>query len=395
MTANSPLTYRCKLDACKVHKTGRCMEGVDVLEECSNILIETISDTPSASDVVDPNGLTARHDESGIESQQAADITEIANNLDGGAETVDGTDVEVADDDPIIPYDAEHDVILHSGEDLSPDDANHVSRERSVNSIVFVGPTDCGKTSLFSSIYSKFLEGPFAGCLFGGTDTMIGFERRAHDTRLASLRKEPYTYHTPRNQGLVFLHLHVRDEKRDRHRFDLLFVDRPGEDFLSIINDTDNISYLVELKAAKNIVIIVDGRRLADINERTVIYWQTLSLVKTLLQRGGLGVKHCVNVVLSKYDIVKCSPDKAEIENRFNDLFSDIENLLGSHVSSISRHIVAACPTLPKAKLDLGHGVAKLMRKWLRVPAPVRLAHQRRSVNVVTEFDKFGVRRRI
>src|SRR5438876_9938239 len=90
----------------------------------------------------------------------------------------------------------ENTVRLASAEVLSPAEVDEFLRWRSATFVTIIGERDSGKTTLILAIYDRFLEGPFAGCLFTGSRTLIGFEKRSHLARAESGRSQPDTPHT-------------------------------------------------------------------------------------------------------------------------------------------------------------------------------------------------------
>ena len=348
------------------------MEDIEPPEECPNIL-------PPSTSNLDPQ-------------QSCAPPPEVRqpSSIDTGGDVV-----LASDDDPIIPFDPDNDIALHPGDDLSPEDVNAMSRIRPVRLISFVGPTQAGKTSLFASIYNRFLDGPFAQCKFGGTDSIVGFEQRVHDTRLASRRTVPYTPHTQLGQQLKFLHLFVRDQRSNGRRFDLLFADRSGEYFTKAIDNTSLMSEFTELDRAQHVVVLVDGEKLKNPEFRTTVCWQTKSILRALRDCGRLHLEQEVSIVLSKFDEIKTFPDRPTVEHVFNDLHAEIKSLLDKHVRSVMRFRIAACPKIAEAGLVEGYGVDKLMRGWLTSRrTAVKDPPPSKAILVLTEFDRFGLRYR-
>src|SRR5438046_759504 len=86
-------------------------------------------------------------------------------------------------------------VDLPSGEALTEAQASEVTRHGVTRVVVLAGPSGSGKTTVLTSLFEAFLEAPFGNFLFAGSRTLLGFERRCHDARVASGRTDPHTVH--------------------------------------------------------------------------------------------------------------------------------------------------------------------------------------------------------
>src|SRR5437763_1629473 len=117
--------HRCKLPECTVATTDKCIEGLEFID-CPNYLgteIESQVAPPAVKDA----------------SDETADLAEQQDE----AEMVD----------------------LPDGLDLTTTTASQIARGRLTRVIVITGDQDSGKTTLVSSLFDRFQEGPFAGYL--------------------------------------------------------------------------------------------------------------------------------------------------------------------------------------------------------------------------------------
>jgi hypothetical protein len=105
--------------------------------------------------------------------------------------------------------------------------ANEITTRAPTNVILFAGTAESGKTTLLATLYLLFQKGPFASFSFAGSRTLVGFEQRVHNARLASNLSKP---RTERSKVSELLHLRVRKEDRSIPAQELLLCDLWGED---------------------------------------------------------------------------------------------------------------------------------------------------------------------
>lgn len=363
-------TYRCHQAGCKISETGRCMEGVEPLTDCPHI------DTTKYQQIPAPSG-------------------ELANNdppQEGNTNLV----IERAgEEDNPLPFDPEKDISLFSGEALDFVAAANLAKKKKVRLIAFIGLTDAGKTSLFSSMYDRFLYGEFAGFSFAGTDTAIGFEKRCHHTRLASQEVDPHTPHTSLSGTVAFLHLCVKQIGNEAGNVNLLFTDRSGEEFKNAIDNTSLVSELIELQRADRVVLLIDGKRFADIQDRHAVISDALKMLRVLVDNGVLDHNDKLDIVLSKFDIVETSDRRKAIETDFSRLKNDINIQFLDSIGSIDYWKVAAIPKHEGSKLDIAFGLEELFEKWAKVETPtpnIRIFDEGSVPAYATQFDLFGAR---
>ncbi len=106
--------------------------------------------------------------------------------------------------------------------------ANGITRRERCKVILFAGTAHCGKTTLLSSLCLLYQRGPFAGYIFGGSRTLVGFEERNYYVRGASGGVIPTM---ERTKFAEVLHLRVRDQAALQPMATLLLCDLSGEDF--------------------------------------------------------------------------------------------------------------------------------------------------------------------
>ena len=168
-----------------------------------------------------------------------------------------------------------------NGDILNIDNAVNVLISRPTCVLNIIGPTNSGKTTLGVSLYEAFLSGPFGKWNFGGSKTLIAFEKRDQLSRAKSGRSMPDTAHTPFGEGLGFLHLVVQND--DRGLFNLLISDRSGEFYTRISDNLEQCEELYEVKRADYVLFLIDGDKLAS-DERHGVRSDFLMLLETLIE---------------------------------------------------------------------------------------------------------------
>ncbi len=194
------------------------------------------------------------------------------------------------------------DIVLPSGDALDQSKANRFLCAFPANIIAVAGPADSGKTTLLSSIYDILQLGPFHDYSFATSTTLLAFERRCFLARLASQRSSPTTERTSTSSGLKFLHLALG--RRDFGRVDFLLSDRSGEDYQRAANNEEACRELIELSRADIVLILVDGRKIANPQFRASAINETKMMVQAFLESGMVGEHQKLGVILTKLDLI-------------------------------------------------------------------------------------------
>jgi hypothetical protein len=158
-------------------------------------------------------------------------------------------DEELPPDEALTDTDPET-VLLASGDTLDVNAVDEFLRWRPAIFVAIIGDRDSGKTTLISTIYDRYLRGPFAGQAFAGSRTLIGLERRSYDSRVASGRIRLETPRTSIAEGLRFFHLALVQGGRQELRRDLMLADRSGETYRSAGGNSALVADLIEVKKA-------------------------------------------------------------------------------------------------------------------------------------------------
>ncbi|MCH8823488.1 MAG: hypothetical protein IH984_08285 [Planctomycetes bacterium] len=276
---------------------------------------------------------------------------------------------------------------LHRGESLLTKEATEFASGLQANRVVIGGRSDSGKTTLIASIYERFNHGTFAGYLFAGSDTLIGFERICHHSRLVSNRLEPKTERTARAVSHRFLHLRVCKENKGHTHRDLLLSDVSGEEFQAAINSEEDARALSLIRFADHFVVLSDGARLADVSRRQEERRFVKLLILSLIQIEYLDKSSFVDILFTKDDVIERTGDACKdfikmIEGEIRDSF---EKLLGR----LRFFSIAARDE--KYKRDIADGVDGVLPSWIE-DSPLDKNQPSRKLKmppITGEFDKY------
>lgn len=248
---------------------------------------------------------------------------------------------------------------LPHGKGLKAEEAADITREALTSIILFAGTAKSGKTTLLASLFLLFQKGPFAGYLFSGSDTLIGYETRNYFALCASKRATPTT---PRTVVSEFLHLRVRMEDLSKPATDVLLCDLAGEDFRAAKDSSDDCKKLEVLRRADRVVLLVDGEKVADPANRKRAKNDPVTLLRNCLDSGMLDRQTAVDVLFTKWDLVEASAAKDDAVAYADHVGEEFHRLFAERVRAIRVARVAAHPFA--ADLPLGHGLADLFPSW-------------------------------
>lgn len=277
---------------------------------------------------------------------------------------------------------------MHTGNAMTVREISRVCRQRFTPIIFMAGEISSGKTTLIASLHDAFLFGPLAGFRFAGSQTLLAFEERSFESRAKSEGLVPQTSRTRYENGQEYFHFRVQEEQDPSFRdFDILFADMSGEFFERSIQSRTEAQALRDLTRAQCLLVLLDGEKLASLNERQAVRSNALSFLRRCIEENVLTDDTEVQVLISKWDFVsKLSHDKQTevlqfIENRVN------EKALGRQVLVKP---IASRPGLgsPDPKL---FGVKELFPGWLRSrPKPLhRIPALATSIEGRSSFSRF------
>lgn len=346
--------HECAQTGCTIASTGVCLEGIaNATTNC-------------------PHYLAA-------EKQQGANTA--------GVREADLNEYEKSEEFA-QPTSAER-VYLHDGGALDAEAAASVMREAITRVIVVAGPADSGKTTLVASLYEQFQSGSFGGFLFGGSRTLIGFEHRCFEARLASGRAEPDTERTKGRDVEKFLHLKLASEVTPATPRDLLLSDLPGELFRLARDSQDECERIVALKRADHVAVLIDGAKLLTAAGRITAYDDARILTRSFVEAGMIGTSTILDVVFTKWDLVEGHADRGEIEAYAARIERTLHDQFSSRVGRLNIfRVVARDPNTGGQ-----HGLEELLRSFVQDSL---LFSSRRpqfpAEELRSEFDRFVYR---
>lgn len=281
---------------------------------------------------------------------------------------------------------------LPGGQALSLEDTYNITSSEVTRFVVLAGPSECGKTSLVTSLYHLLQKGPIGSLYFAGSQTLQGFEQRAFDARISSNRSTSETIKTRRGITDSILHLKLWDSKNNlRHNF--LISDFSGEDYSSAIA---NVKLMQEdfgvIKRADTLVIIIDGNRISNKNHRHSAFEQTTELLQTINDANLFSESVNVEIVISKYDLlIKSNESDSTILDYIDKL---TEKIMGKTDNlpniAIKFFKIAAMPN-DLSDCETGYGLHDLLHSWTESRA-IEYITLPISIPLRSEFNKFQKR---
>lgn len=321
MSASSQ-AISCSKPDCKVRETGSCIEGHQPREACPNFG----SPTTQEIEVV---GQDVSHDD--VEEGMSA---------------------------------AEKLVPLPSGEALTTEDVERFLRWREANFIAIIGDSFSGKTTLVTAIYDRLLRGPFADTSFTGSWTLPALERLSHYARVESGRATPETPRTSIHDGLSYLHLALSDRLASPvKRVDLLISDRAGETYRRARDDSTTVTTLTEIPQAARVVLLLDGARVAKLDERAGAMQSIRQTLRVLLDNQAIGKNTAAQVVTTKIDILDQHEDSKVLREALAAFWARLKQDFEPRLGHLSFWEVSARD--PTGKYAPAYGVDSLLREWV------------------------------
>ena len=263
------MSAACRYEGCTVGETGVCALERDPAA-CENRLGNQPADTEG--------------------SEATASATLPADTADGiGAPVLEGPATS-----PSFP----------SSRTLAPDAIETMMASRYVTVVGILGDPESGKTACLASLYLLVSNAMLDGWSFADSRSLMAFEDIARGARdwNAGQAPEQMTVHTEMSDDYRpgFLHLRLVRQS-DGRRVDLALPDLPGEWTKTFVR-TARSDRLAFLKSAEAIWIVVDGRTLADREQRQGVVTrlgQLAGRIQTLLD----GTVPRLSVVVTHRDV--------------------------------------------------------------------------------------------
>lgn len=281
-------------------------------------------------------------------------------------------------------------VALPPGDALTPQEASRLTIARRCQLIVIAGPADSGKTTLITTLFHLFQKGSYAGYLFAGSETLVGFDKRCHLARITSGGDRADTDRTIPGESRHLLHLRLRQESLESLK-DILISDVSGEEFREAKNSIDECRRLPLLRRADHFVLLIDGHKLAQLASRHGVRSDAMMLLQCCLDAGQLGSMSFVDVLFSKWDLVEQS-DSTDTAEFASAIEQNIAQRFGQRFARIRFARIAARPDTNA--LPLGHGLDAVFPSWVEQRSPVQSDLPALEFSdLATEFDRFLLRR--
>ena len=306
----------CSNEACEYATTGKCVEG-NLLEDC-----------PHLEDV--------HVQEQGVVEDDAS-----------------GTWEKFQEESFLIGID--------NGKALSVEKASAILKARGAPVIALVGQAEAGKTSLIAEVYDAFQYGQYSTLSFGGSKTLVAFEKICHKARGASRGLDLLEERTDRTADPVFYHLSMSTEEGTFT--DVFIADRSGETYRDVLDRPTLSNHCLELRRATVLNLLVDGGRLCDSVERASVVSECQQVMQSLAFSSLITPSVRLNVVLTKVDVVDASPAKERVDKDFQGIVERIRRLDPIACLDPGVYKIAARPHGEVYKK--GHGVEGLVRDWI------------------------------
>lgn len=264
-------------------------------------------------------------------------------------------------------------VSVNSGDMLNISEAEKLLCADNSRVLTIIGPEKAGKTTFSLSLYEAFQNGPYSSLSFAGSSSLVAFEERCHDARVASRRDSPATPRTSRLEGLGFLHIAIRNKKFELTN--MLISERAGEYYTDVANSVEDHGNLHEVNRADYVLFMLDGKKFIG-SERHGIKHELMMMLSTFVENKVLGNRHSIGIVLTKYDFIAASGQTQRANKDIAQLKKRIVSKFGSTIGNIDFHKIAA--RSESNEIEQWFGVAKVLKACLKTK-PV-LVHKQRSL---------------
>ena len=337
----------CSATGCQVANGGSCIEGFEELTECPNF-----------------SQVDRDDDEELGEGRVSAD------------EATASSDVEETD----AP------LALSTGKALTVREGHLLTGECIAQVVALIGMVKSGKTTVLAELYERFCKGPFAGYLFAGSSTIMGFEQICYFSRAVSQREVEDTDRTKRSAENNLLHLDLVKEHTG-HRQRLLVSDLSGELFEDAIESRENVHVIPYLRRADHVVVFADAEKLGDISERQHLVNQLSVLLRSCIEESRIRQACRVTVAVSRHDLSPGDVDRAFLDS----MERRIRQRADAYFDEPIRFLDLAAR--PETGPEDAYGLAELLSGWMEkgVISNPRIRESVRFVDKsAREIDRFA-----
>ena len=256
-------------------------------------------------------------------------------------------------------------VPLLLGDELSSKEIDTILRRSPTKVLAIAGAPESGKTTLISAIYSQFHFGPFANYLFAGSETLLGFERRCHLSMISSGLEQPRTERTL-DMEIKMLHLRLCRIGMEKQTSEILLSDVSGELFRDFSSSNKVAESLEWIRRANRFILLVDGEKLLSNEKRQDARSSATLILRTCFDNNLLGEGVDIDILLSKYDLIKESQKRKKALEFWKIIKDEFEQRLSSYKNNYRfMEIGSRClGEYPELKSNL----SELFSLWVKEP---------------------------
>lgn len=256
---------------------------------------------------------------------------------------------------------------LFAGYEMSSAETEDITLAWPTQLIVFAGAEGSGKTTMLAALYEQLGRGSFAGFDFAGSRSLLGFEKICHPNRVISGGTRPATERTiPLNEA-AYYHLALRETVGQRRRRQVLLSALSGELYRWARNSREECKNLTFLNRANAIVVLVDGAKLASLEDRANGYADAAGILDAFLDANLVPADCHVEFVFSKLDRIRAAGDSALAF--LNQTRGKLETKFRTRVPQLAFRELAARPGPSSQEEELRNGLATAFETWVVLQA--------------------------
>jgi len=304
-------------------------------------------------------------------------------------------DPAVAADQDVAADEAEGQVAveLFAGYEMSAVDTEDITLRWPTQLIVFAGAEGSGKTTMLAALYEHLGRGPFAGFDFAGSRSLLALEKICHPNRVVSGGTRATTERTIPSDEAAFYHLSLRETTGERRRQQVLLSALSGELYRWARNSREECKKLIFLHRANVIVVLVDGEKLASLEQRVNAHADAAGILDAFLDAKMVASCCHVEFVFSKLDRIRAAGDSALAFLKQTQ--EKLETKFRARVPKLVFRELAARPGQSNEEEELSNGIAAAFATWavLQSHATSSGARVPQPPSDAREFCKFGWRR--
>ncbi|MDE0059899.1 MAG: hypothetical protein OXP07_17410 [Defluviicoccus sp.] len=340
--STNPETLFCSNEACQFSVTAQCVEGHE-LDECP-YLGQDIETSSEGS-----NALVATDEQ-----------------VDGGKDIQPSSVFTIED-----------------GKTLLVARGSEILKSNGACIVAFIGQAEAGKTSLIAEVYDAFQYSSYSTLAFAGSRTLIAFEKICHKVRATSRASDLLEERTDVISDPVFYHLRLKLEPSDFQ--DMLIADRSGETYRDMLDRPELVAECLELHRATVVNVLVDGKRLSNLTERSKVMSECHHSLQTLMFCNVIKSRMRINIILTKLDLVDVGSHKKRAHDDFRRLGAQIKELTDNLETDLGFFEIAARPE--NDKYPKGYGVEALIADWLKSAVPT-IPYQSKGHTSTRSFEQ-------